>query len=348
MSVYRRGGRWVSKFQHRGKQRWTPGGPWETKRQAQEAERRYRDQLEARRTKETCASFAERWLEEWSRPAASTQRLYAAAARRFAEEFGSTPIGEVERLNARTWALSVPRGIPSVISTMYEDARNVGLVEVNPFSNLRLPATEKRGTITAPTMDDYRALLEACTVLGGYRDEMRAMIAFAAWTGVRQGELFGLQWDDVDGDSLHVRRSRKLDGTLGKPKNGRERTVPILPPARVLDDLPRRPDPFVFHSPRGKPLLKGTHAWSWQKVRAAADVECRWHDLRHFCATQLLELGLDHFAVSIQLGHTDGGALVMERYGHPSEDAAKRRLLQAFSFDGVETGSEAGSRSAES
>jgi hypothetical protein len=44
--------------------------------------------------------------------------------------------------------------------------------------------------------------------------------------------------------------------------------------------------------------------------------------------TQRLELGLDHFAVSIQLGHEDGGALVMARYGHPSKDAARKRLLR--------------------
>jgi integrase len=90
-------------------------------------------------------------------------------------------------------------------------------------------------------------------------------------------------------------------------------------------------------------LLNGTHAWSWKAVKAAAGVDCRWHDLRHFCATQLLELGLDHFAISIQLGHTDGGALVMERYGHPSVDAAKRRLLQAFQLDEAETGRATGS-----
>lgn len=62
MSAFRRGNGWVSKFQYRGRQQWVPGGPWETKRQAEEAERRRRDRLEARRTKETCASFAERTL----------------------------------------------------------------------------------------------------------------------------------------------------------------------------------------------------------------------------------------------------------------------------------------------
>ncbi len=210
---------------------------------------------------------------------------------------------------------------------MYEDARNIGLVESNPFANLRLPANERTGTITAPTMDEYRALVESCTVLGGYGPEFRAMIQFAAWTGIRQGELFALQWKDVGESEITITRSRKLDGTIGAPKNGQPRTAPLLPPARVLDDVPRRPDEFVFHSPRGKPLIKGTHAWSWQKVKAAAGLKTRWHDLRHFCATQLLELGLSHFDVSIQLGHTDGGALVMERYGHPSVDAAKQRLL---------------------
>ena len=55
MRVFPGRGGYISKFQHRGKQHWTPGGPWK----AQEAERRYRDRLAARRTEETCASFAE-------------------------------------------------------------------------------------------------------------------------------------------------------------------------------------------------------------------------------------------------------------------------------------------------
>ena len=52
---------------------------------------------------------------------------------------------------------------------------------------------------------------------------------------------------------------------------------------------------------------------------------------------------MSHFDVSVQLGHTDGGALVMARYGHPSEDAARDRLLRAFRFDQAETGSKGGS-----
>jgi integrase len=344
VSVFRRGGSWVSKFQLKSRQVWTPGGPWETKRQAQEAERRHRDRLRAIVSDETCASFGERWLKEWPRPAASTRRTYADAIKRFAEHFGSTPIGDVERLSARSWALTVPRGISRVVAIMYEDARNIGLVEHNPFSNLRLPASERSAEITAPTLDEYRSLVEATTCLGGYGPEFRAMIQFSAWTGVRAGELQALRWVDVGEVTISVRAARKRDGTIGPPKNGKAREIAFLPPARVLDEVPRRPDPFVFHSPTGNPLVQGSHHYSWRAVRAAAGLhDIRWHDLRHFCATQLLELGLDHFAVSVQLGHEDGGALVMARYGHPSKDAARARLLGAFDLDDERTGSSAGS-----
>lgn len=349
MSVWhdkRRSG-YVSKFQLRGKQHWTPDGPWETKRQAQEAERRYRDQLEARRTSETCASFADRWTEEWPRQATSTRRNYTRAAKRFSEYFGPTPLGEVERLSARSWALSVPRYVSQAIRTMYEDARNVGLVEGNPFDNLRMPTSERKEQITAPSLDEYRRCLEATTVLGGYGSEFKALIQFAAWTGLRAGELQALRWGDVDGDRLHVCRARKRDGIEGPPKNGKPRTIAIPPPAQILDSLPRRPDDYVFHAPRGGQLDQGSMFYAWREVRAAADCRhLRFHDWRHFCATRLLEMGLDHFAVSIQLGHADGGALVMARYGHPSHDAARERLLALFRLDEREISSTTGSRQA--
>jgi hypothetical protein len=55
-------------------------------------------------------------------------------------------------------------------------------------------------------------------------------------------------------------------------------------------------------------------------------------------------MGLDHFAVSVQLGHEDGGALVMSRYGHPSKEAAWKRLLRAFKLDVAESGGAIGSK----
>jgi hypothetical protein len=45
------------------------------------------------------------------------------------------------------------------------------------------------------------------------------------------------------------------------------------------------------------------------------------------------------FAVSVQLGHEDPGALVMSRYGHPSKEAARERLQGAFRLSSIQTGS---------
>lgn len=350
MTVWRdkRRGGWVSKFELGGKQVWTPGGPWDTKARAKNAEEHHRARLKARRNAETCASFAERWVAEWPRPAASTRQLYRQAADRFADDFGATKLNEVERLNARTWALGVPRNISKVVRTMYEDARNVGIVESNPFTNLRLPATEKTAEVVPPTLEEFHALLSACMVLGGYGPEFRALIQFTAWSGLRSGEVQGLQWDDIEGEMIHVRRARKDDGTYGKPKNGKEREVPFLPAARVLDQVPHREgSPFVFHTPKGLPLKKGNLYYHWKTVRDASGTSTdrvaaglgtiRFHDLRHFCATQLLEKGASHFDVSVMLGHEDGGALVMARYGHPSKDAARARLLALDADDSAAT-----------
>ncbi len=354
MSAFRRGRGWAAKYVAGARQIWVPGGPFATKRSAQQAEQRHRELLARRRTEETCESFAERWLREWPRPSPGTRHTYARAAHRFAEHFGPTPLGEVERLSARTWALQVPRNIAKPIATMYEDARNVGLVETNPFSNLRLPISEKTQEVHPPSLDEYRQLVEACSVLGGYGSEFRAIIQFAAWTGVRIGELAALKWGDIDGDFVWIRRARKNDGSIGKPKNGRERKIVFLEPARVLDQVPKRAaSEFIFHSPRGVPLTKNNHHYAWRQVRASSGLVqarqeaglpgVRFHDLRHFCATQLLEMGLSHFDVSVQLGHEDGGALVMSRYGHPSREAARERLLGAFRRQTINTGSEIGS-----
>ena len=55
------------------------------------------------------------------------------------------------------------------------------------------------------------------------------------------------------------------------------------------------------------------------------------YELRHACATMLVERGLNVGDVAFQLGHQDGGRLVMTLYGHPGEDAIRDRLKMAHS-----------------
>ena len=347
MSQFKSRGGWAAKYQSKGKQVWVPGAPFKTKKEAMAAETAHRARFSST---VTCASFADRWLEEWPRKSVATRRLYADAARRFSREFGDRDLAEISRMEARTWALGIPRNYSKIVGTMFKDAYDVGLVKTNPFANLRLPVTEKTEEIAPPTQDEYRQLLAACMVLGGYAEEFRALIQLTAWTGLRASEVMALKVEDFDGRYLNVRKARKDDGTYGLPKGDKERRIALPLEARVQDRLVKWDgSDFAFHTPRGKPFKKGSLYYTWNKVRDASGTsmarlgdglkQIRFHDLRHHAATQWLERGATHFDVSVLLGHDDGGQLVMQRYGHPSKEAATERLLALSESVEVETGS---------
>lgn len=96
--------------------------------------------------------------------------------------------------------------------------------------------------------------------------------------------------------------------------------------------MPQRLDsPYVFTTPCGQRFSKTSHYYYWRLLRSQAGrAHMAFYELRHFCATHLLELGVSHADVAVQLGHTDGGALVMSTYGHPSDETARSRVLAAY------------------
>jgi integrase len=283
----------------------------------------------------TCAEYAERWLVEHPRPAPSTQRTYGYAVKGFKEHFGKARLAELDRVSARSWALTEPQSNVRAARAMLADAINDGLhLGPNPFANLRLEQPRGRKDLHALTASKLDELADcALDVLGEFGPTFRAMIIFAGYVGLRPGELFALRRFDVGGDEVTI--AQNLDGTgqLKAPKNGHARVVILPPPARIaLRDVPARIDvPWLFTTPRGRMFNKSSHLYYWNQVRAAfRRPGMDFYELRHFCATHLLELGVTHADVAVQLGHTDGGALVMSTYGHPSEEAARERLKRAF------------------
>lgn len=98
---------------------------------------------------------------------------------------------------------------------------------------------------------------------------------------------------------------------------------------------------WLFVTGRGRQFRKSSLLYYWNPVRAAfGRPGMDFYELRHFCATHLLELGVSHADVAVQLGHTDGGALVMSTYGHPSEDGARERLKRAYKTNVVQLAAE--------
>ena len=325
------------------RKRWV--GTFKTRTEAREAERAASRQRGTSRM--TCFEFSDLWLTDYARAAGATRRTYRYGVAAFVDEFGHVRLAEFDRLTARGWALRVPQSNVRVVRAMFNDAINDGLHPgPNPFANLRLEQSRGRKDLIAVTEDELADLAQkALDVHGEYGPAFRAVILFAAYVGLRPGELFALERRDVLRDEVTIRQSLDGTGTIKAPKNGRERIVVLPPPARdALAGVPAHLDiPWMFATPRGRRFTKSSLYYYWNPVRAAfGRPGMDFYELRHFCATHLLDLGVSHADVAMQLGHTDGGALVMSTYGHPSEDAARSRVKAAFGRRVIDIGQQGG------
>jgi integrase len=314
------------------RKRWI--GTYPTLRDAREAERNA-SQRKLASSRITFREFIELWLTDYARPAVATQRNYRYGLEQFKKDFGHLRVADLDRLTARSWAQNHARSNVRAARAMLNDAIDAGLHPgPNPFANLRLEQPRGRKDLIALTEPELHELADcALKVLEEYGPIFRAMILFAGYVGLRPGELFALERGDVGRDEVAIRRNLDGTGRLKLPKNNRERVVILPPPAReALQDVPTRIDvPWLFVTKNGRQFKKSSLIYYWNPVRAAfGRPGMDFYELRHFCATHLLELGVSHADVAVQLGHTDGGALVTSTYGHPSEDAARARIRKAY------------------
>jgi integrase len=333
--AHRRGKRWVATGYDKATKTKRHLGTFDTKGEARDAEAEHRKRYQPA-GRETCDEFAARWMRDYPRPSASTRRTHTERTRRFAKDFGGVRLADVDRVATRAWALKYPHDAP-VVSTMFADALRDNLVQTNPFAQLRLPRSRGRKDITSLTEVEVVALADLALnprmELEEFGPEYRAMMLWAGFVGTRPGETFALRRDDIAGEHVTVSRaySSHTHETTA-PKNGRERVVVVAPiVVEALEGVPLHSAGLLFETPTGCQWTASLHHRYWVKMRLLANrPKMAFYELRHAAASMLLERGVTPWDVAIQLGHTDGGQLVMERYGHPSEAGARSRLLAAW------------------
>jgi integrase len=156
----------------------------------------------------------------------------------------------------------------------------------------------------------------------------RMLVLTALKTGLRNGELLALRWDDVDfeREQIHVRRSY-IRGHVDTPKNGKERVVPMT--AELFTALRRYRHvcgPLVFCNPDGSYLTDNqTKHYLYRACRKAFLDKCGWHVLRHTFASHLVMRGAPLKAVQELLGHATIDMTM--RYAHLSP-AAKNEAIR--------------------
>src|SRR5215212_1984825 len=235
-----------------------------------------------------------------------------------------------------------------VLHKALDQATSWSLVPRNPTDSVKAPRPAPE-EIRPLNREQAKVLLEAAR---GERFE--ALYVLAVTTGLRQGELLGLKWEDVDlgEDILRVRRTlirNKGRLLLGEPKTKRSRRTVRLTEAAVealkrhlsqqMEQIERLGDLYedqglVFATQRGT-LVNPTNLRrrSFAPLLEKAGLPTiRFHDLRHTCATLLLSRNVNPKIVSEMLGHATV-SITLDTYSHvlPNmQDGAARALEDAL------------------
>jgi integrase len=169
-----------------------------------------------------------------------------------------------------------------------------------------------------PPRTDYLTL-EECELLLSHADGIvYEMILATLRTGVRQGELKGLQWSSIDwpNRSIAIRYSHcDVRKVLDTPKGNRERHIPL--DIDVCEMLHKRKQTtgYVFTDANGKPFNSPRLNSRLAKVCKKAGLRIiTWHTLRHTFATRLATLGIPLHTVQALLGHSSIATTM--RYAH--------------------------------
>ncbi len=291
-----------------------------------------------------------RWVDTWladidgKRAAATVRQYKRIAERHIIPLIGAEWIGKVNPLRLQGFFNDFAKNhTPATVATIrdcfnacFQAAVKMGVIVRNPVKMITLPRkakpelriideNEASRLLEVAKSGEYRAApKDEADVFLTKRNYLIILLAVAS--GMRQGEILGLTWENVHGATLDVKHSLQnlpQKRVLKLPKNGKPRTVAI--PAAVADELQAwrefqtsyaekykgiysNPQGFVFTNATNGGVVNGCSftGYIFQEIAAAAGIKgLRFHDLRHFFASSALSRGVPVAVVSEQLGHSN-------------------------------------------
>lgn len=294
------------------------------------------DHTDPRKGRQTFAEWAAAWQDATVDLRAKTLEGYEAILRtQVLPTFGPYPVADIDLHMIQTFVsrryragaeAGTVRNAYRVVSAVLAHAVKNKALNANPAEGVRLrPLEEARHEDQVIlTAAEIESLCDAITNpvrqrgRGGHYPEHGLRVRFAAYTGMRSGEITGLRVGNVD----LLRRTVRISETTvvasrqvlerQPTKNRRKRTIKI--PRFLAEQLaehlgPRAADrnALVFPGADGGPMRHNT----WYRVhfvpavrQAGLNPALRFHDLRHTCASMLAAQGHPLLAVSRHLGHS--------------------------------------------
>ena len=230
-------------------------------------------------------------------------------------------------------AASTIRVVHGIVSSIFLAAIRDQLLTTNPCEGTRLPARERR--LVVPLLTEQVAQLRA-----EVPHELRALITFAAGTGMRQGEVFGVTRDRLrlngrDPVVIVDRQLLTLPGpttTFGALKTTASRRVIPLPQVVVaalerhvrVHDVDAHGLVFTL---AGRPIVRSAFGRVWRPAASAAGLNeltgTGMHALRHYYASLLIRYGESVRTVQARLGHSSPTE-TLQTYAHLWHDSDDR------------------------
>jgi integrase len=290
------------------------------------------------------------WVAEWEQTTvhlrAATRDLYRYLLRcHVLPRFGPVQLGRITAIDVRAWLAelsssglspSTVRKAYGVLNRVLNTAVECGLITSSPCAAVKPPPEPARPMrfLSASQVADLAEAIDP---------EYTVLVYTAAYTGLRWGELAGLQRQQIDlgrGAITVVEQLTEVNGTLalGPPKTAAARRRVALPAFLVHlfeGHLAERAEPgptgLVFSALEGGPMRRSNfRRRQWEPATRRSGLEgLRFHDLRHTAVALAIEAGAHPRALMERLGHSSVN-VTLGRYGHllPGQDEAIARRLE--------------------
>ncbi len=282
--------------------------------------------------REKFADFAERWFRDYvcpnNKPSEQRAKRYILRAS-LIPFFGKTVVSEIEVQDIERYkATLVRKGLSRKTINNRLTVLRKSLHSAYEWSRLSTTPPKILWLKCPPPRTDYLTSAESALLLRFSTGMLRDLILAALRTGMRQGELKGLQWSSIDwlNRVLVVRHSYNDSArTLGSPKGNRERHIPMDIDLYEALDARRLKTGYVFVDKTGKPFANYQLAPALAAVCSRAGVrKVGWHTLRHTFATQLAMMATPLHVVQRLLGHAS--IEMTMRYAHVAPSAMRTAI----------------------
>lgn len=358
----RKDGRWTIKVCHRGQVYQIYG------RTQQEVRRKLADRLkliqEAKAYQLDNLSLSSTHLKDWAKCCLETYSKSYVSGNTYASylcimnnhllSLGDKRLGEITNIMIQKHLMSLTKkgsdeplspkmllNIRNFLSLIFNYAIQNRILLRNPVEGVQLP----KGTVRKPralTVEEQIALIKA---VRQYKHPIMFSAILTLYTGLRKGEVLGLQWKDVDFAKKRLTIDKQLSRHYNISENGKsksilETTAPKTETSvryvylidELLDELKEYKETmlqwkikkgythlesdFLFCSSKNTAIEPRRFYDHYTKVLKIANIEnATFHTLRHTYTTRCLENGIDIVTVSKMLGHANT-RLTADTYSH--------------------------------